>query len=216
MPLPPQLHSKYLGRFDELIEEGDRIIEVEVDSERFRQWQVKCGSLWQQIVPEGSIHWRRLQQIVGWAASDHAVQEILANLRAIKDDYEKGFLDNLPKLIRAEIAADYLAQAQLLVASGYHVPAAVLAGAVLEDALRKLCVENSIPTQTGRGGPWTIDPMNTELAKSDVYNAPKAAEIRGWASLRNHAAHGEVDQVDSGAVERMLAGVQSFVGDYLR
>jgi len=49
-----------------------------------------------------------------------------------------------------------------------------------------------------------------------VFNTAKAQEIKGWAALRNNAAHGDGDKNDPGAVERMIEGVRSFVGDYLR
>lgn len=240
MTLPPRLHEKYVVRFEELIAEGEGILmgadtqhtpgvmtasgsfvldpprtSRHIDNTRFHQWQTNCASLLTQLIPEGSVHWQFANSIGRYAPGYDACERSLAKLRAIKADYERGFLGNLQTLVRAELATDYLGQSRVLLSSGYHVPATVLAGAVLEDTLRKLCVEHHIPTETDGGRRKTIDPMNTELVKANVYNAAKGAEIRGWAALRNDAAHGQIGTIDPQAIERMVAGVQSFIGQVL-
>ena len=65
-------------------------------------------------------------------------------LEAFRDDFEQGFLDDILLKVEAEVAADYMGQAESLLKEGQpgkfdHVPAAVLAGAVLEKALKTLC-----------------------------------------------------------------------------
>src|SRR6185503_19749543 len=67
-------------------------------------------------------------------------------LQGIEDDFTKGFLGSLSTAIEAEVAADYMGQAEHILVEGQpgkfdHVPAAVLSGAVLEKALRTLCTE---------------------------------------------------------------------------
>lgn len=51
---------------------------------------------------------------------------------------EAGLLFDMKSLITSELLGDFIEQAETLLAAGYHVPAASLAGAVLEDTLRKL------------------------------------------------------------------------------
>jgi len=231
MPLPGALNEKYLARLQELIDEGESMPRIQadaldlpagtpwefvIDSSMFREWQTKVGSVLSQLVPHDSVHRQFVENCVKFAPDVGSLDRMVPRLKGIKDDYVKGLLDDFPLLVRAELAADYLEQATLLFGTGYRVPAAVLAGAVLEDALRQLCTDQGIPTGTGKGKRKTIDPMNTELAKAGVYNAAKAAEIRGWAALRNDAAHGDGDKLDPKAVERMIDGVRSFAGDYLK
>jgi len=140
---------------------------------------------------------------------------LVGRLTAIRDDFRDGFLDDPACFIRAEVAGDYLSQAETLWEQGYYVPAAVLAGAVLEDTLRKLCEDRETPLETDKGGRKTIDPLNTDLAKCDIYSSVKAQEIRGWAAVRNAAAHGRIGDVDPDAVKRMLEGIHSFVREHL-
>src|SRR5437867_5403331 len=66
------------------------------------------------------------------------------------------------KRIQAEVFDDFLEQAEHFLKDGYFQVAAVIAGAVLEDGLRKLCARQHItlPAQP------KLDWMNAELAKS--------------------------------------------------
>jgi hypothetical protein len=148
--------------------------------------------------------------------SSESACEIVGLLEGLRDALKRGLLEEGALLIRAELAGDYVGQAEVLLKEGYDVPAAVLAGAVLEDALRQLCTRNRISVVGPKTKRKTIDPMNTDLAKAGVYGSAKAQEIRGWAALRNDAAHGRGSDTDPKAVQRMIAGVQAFVGDYLR
>ena len=60
-------------------------------------------------------------------------------LAAAKEDYIGGLLDDQKTLVCAEVFTDFLQQADYLLREGYKDPAAVIAGAVLEDGLRRLC-----------------------------------------------------------------------------
>lgn len=131
-------------------------------------------------------------------------------------------LEDLTEMIEANVAADYLGQAEQLLAEGQpgkfdHVPAAVLAGAILEDALRRLCQRQTppIPTTKSDGSPKTLDPLIADLQKANVYNKMKGDQLRSWAKIRNYAAHGEFNQFTRQDVEQMLTGVKDFLANYL-
>ena len=69
-------------------------------------------------------------------------------------------------MIQAEVFDDFLDQAKHLLGNGYYAPAAVIAGSVLEDGLRKLCAQKGITLSAKP----KLDSMNAELAKSGAYN----------------------------------------------
>ena len=186
------------------------------DEAAFYKWQAEFAILLNELIPRGHPLEVKYQQYAKHGSNVGSLQEMLSLLRGVKSGYEKGLFNRVPLMIRADLAADYLEQAEMLMEKGYHVPSAVLAGAVLEDALRKLCGENNVPTESDNGKRKTIEPMVNDLARKQVFNTAKAQEIKGWAALRNNAAHGDGDKNDPGAVERMIEGVRSFVGDYLR
>jgi hypothetical protein len=93
----------------------------------------------------------------------------------------------------------------------------ILAGAVLEKALRKLCDEHQPPIATvdGNGNPKTLNPLIDDLKKANVFNELKAKQLRAWADIRNKSAHGQFDQFKRTDVEQMIAGVRTFLADYL-
>lgn len=137
-------------------------------------------------------------------------EKLIGILRAAKEDYENGYLFNTRTLIEAEVFDDFLEQAEELLKKGYYQPAAVIAGCVLEDGLRKLCDRNSIVLPAKA----TIDPMNVELAKAGIYNKLVQKKITALADLRNKAAHGEWSEFTEKDVEDMIRDVRRFMEDY--
>jgi hypothetical protein len=250
MTLPPKLFNKYLERFNKLIKAGENIHQAitvipgtpatpqhqiiggprgmptpeayRIDSNSFNEWRINCISLLDQVIPQNSPHRDQVARFNQGSADKTRLEMGISILKAIKDDYEKGFLGDLSLQIEAEIAADYMGQAEKLLAEGQsgqygHVPAAVLSGAVLEKALKTLCKRQNppIPTAKSDGKPLTLNPLIDELKKVGVFNELKAKELRAWADIRNAAAHGDFDEFHRSDVERMLKGVADFLAMYV-
>ncbi len=55
-----------------------------------------------------------------------------------------------------------------------------------------------------------------DLKKAGAFNEIKAKQLRGWADIRNHAAHGEFDQFSSTDVRQMIDGMTTFLADFLK
>jgi hypothetical protein len=250
MTLPPKLFHKYLERFNELIDEGEsirRAIQVipgqpgtpqwqmiggsrgmptqdkyEIDSKSFDEWRINCISLLAQVIPQDSPHKERVERFNKIRADKITLEMGISILKAIKEDFEQGFLGNLALQIEVEIAADYMGQAEKLLSEGQsgqydHVPAAVLVGAVLEKALRTLCGEQAPPISTIKpnGEPLTLNSLIDELKRVKIFNELKAKQLRAWADIRNAAAHGEFDKFYRTDVEAMLKGVSDFLATYI-
>jgi len=244
MVLPPNLHKKYLARFDELIQEGEYLYKeikyipigmIAVAGQRARAWTqqetechsqvpgwlIKYQSLLDRIIPLNSIHRQLLTKEEKFWGYDSQVKQYVSCLKGLKDDFANGFFSDLSLQIEAEIAADYMGQAEQLLAEGQtgkhdHVPAAVLAGAVLEKGLRAFCDKQvpSIATMNSKGTPLTLSPLIEELKKAGLYNELKAKQLRAWADIRNAAAHGEFDKFKRADVEGMIRGVSDFLATY--
>jgi len=242
MSMPPNLKVKYLARFDELIAEGLRVLQilsgeregksfasnqaallaglpVSQSSEQYLVLQNKIKTLISNVLPPSHPNRKNLSFGI---EPVHGCQSSIALLRATRDDLDRGFLESLSAQIEAKIGSDYLAQAGRLLkegCSGEHeyVPAAVLAGAVLERSLRTLCDAQTpkILTVKGNGEPMTMNPLIDELKKAGVFNELRAKELRSWADVRNAAAHGEFQKFNREQVERMLAGITSFLAEML-
>jgi len=248
MSIPPKIRIALLARFDSLIAEGKTILDSaeiipakydysevtrrqyetaasykKLDWPKYVEWRTKSATLLSSILPKEHVHRSSADGFPGLTPSDSNMQWALSLLRGIKDDFEAGFLDQLSSLIEAEIAADYMGQAERLLTDGKpgkfdHVPAAVLGGAVLEKALRLLCTQQqpAVPLIGGNGEPKTFNPLIDDLKRVGVFNELKAKQLRAWADIRNKAAHGEFDQFTRNDVEQMLAGISHFLADHAK
>jgi hypothetical protein len=139
----------------------------------------------------------------------HIMSSKVGALRALRRDYDAGYLVSVQTLVRAEVFADFLEMADHLLEQGYKDPAAVLVGGVLEERLRTLCDSRGIPTQIS-GKPKKADSMNNELASAEIYNKLDQKNVTAWLDLRNKAAHGHYGEYTADQVRTMLLGVQEF------
>jgi Tfp pilus assembly protein PilN len=247
MKLPAAIFTKTIARFDSLIEEGRNILAsaqdvpastirnratgVDVpfgkaykrlDAEKFIEWRTKVATLLALIVPKGHVHRQTVEELPKLQDSQENLQEAVSLLRGVKDDFEQGFLDDLATAIEAEIASNYMGQAEHLLAEGQrgkfdHVPAAVLAGAVLENSLRTICGQQQQPIaiNNSNGDFKTLSPLVDDLKRAGVFNEAKAKQLRAWADIRNLAAHGEFTQFTRSDVEAMISGINNFLADHL-
>ena len=246
MTLPPSVFNKYLDRFDELIQEGERIYKVIKDipthhfgtsdeviipltqqeleeKQKLEGWNVNYLSLLDQIISPRSAHRKLVDEKRERVANfSSTLNTRISRLKGWKDDFLKGFLGDLGLEIEAAIAADYMGQAEQLLAEGQsgkydYVPAAVLAGAVLEKSLRTLCDKQSPPISTvhNNGKPLTLVPLIEVLKKNNLFNELTAKQLRAWADIRNSAAHGKFDEFNRSQVDLMIQGINNFLATYM-
>jgi hypothetical protein len=184
-----------------------------VDYEMANQWGINCLHLLRRVFGEDSDHYSRFNEKFPDFPNGrnyYTIKQVLGILKAAKDDFESGYLFETRTLIQAEVFDDLLEQAEHLHSNGYLQPAAVIAGAALEDGLRKLCQRRgiSLPAKT------TIDPMNVALAKDGAYNSLVQKRITMLADLRNKAAHGKFSEFSEDDVNNMLSQVRSFMENH--
>ncbi len=247
MPMPPKLDEKIRNRFDELIAEANELIPkmqkygAEYDRNRsdsvlfaptnyghvseFQAFVVKVLNLTETVLGESQQQrevTERIKQLTDHDRTPYELEDISGTLQGLKDIYQNGFLDDLETRVAANISADYMTQVEGLLGEGIpgqndHVPAAVLCGAILEDALRRLCERQTpqVVTRNQHGQPKNLNSLIQDLQKANVFNKLKADQLRSWAKVRNYAAHGEFSEFNRNDVEQMVNGVKNFLADYL-
>lgn len=242
--MPPELDQKIRRRFDELIEEATDLI-PEVKAHEADSWMIiredfvpdecaikyfamveKTSTLLNTMLGDSARGREMVKQLENRASSSKTSTKsstltyIAGTLHGLKNDYENGYLDSLEKKVVASISSDYLTQVDMLLGEGKsaqlgHIPAAVLCGAVLEDAIRRLCERQSISIRKRGGGFKKLTTMIDELQKDNALSSTKRDRLQSWAKLRNSAAHARFDEVDRHEVETMIVDVKNFLADYL-
>jgi len=212
------------AKFQALLKEGNKILSgcgwdgsnysrhpSDVDYRRFR---TEAMNLTRRVCGESSDHYQELKRLAenkNTSTNSYYLKDCLGVLQAAQKDYEGGYLFDLRALVAAEVIGDFTDQAEALVSEGYHVPAASLAGAVLEDTLRKMCEVNGIPIPTRT----KIDKLNADLAKANAYNKLIQKRITALADIRNNADHGRFEEFTKADVEDMVSWVRKFTADHL-
>lgn len=242
MRLPPGIREGLVTRLDKLIDEGHAIYEAkrlvpdkeasswrtqdrravhphfEFDWPRVVTWRTRCISQLAQFLNGLTVHQHVIGFFGGFSADVSSFEEALALLRALRDDLSDGVFDSLARQIEASIVGDLMTLASDLVEGTSankcdHVPAAVLAGAVLERELRVLCLSKDppLPVYDAKGARVTLTTLIEILRRSDVINELEAKHLRAWAGIRNACAHGHFDEVEAQQVKLMIEGISSFL-----
>lgn len=215
---------KFSKRIEDLIIEADKVEQTKyerdagyayvvfVDDFKYEQWKIKVKNLLELISGKESIYLKNfcdvdnLKYITGETYPKFIKQYAL--LSAFKDDYEQGYLISLKTLIEADIFDTELEQAKELLSSKYKLAAAVIAGIVLETALRSLCDKSNIPH-------GKLTKMNDDLTKAGIYNKFQQKSITALADIRNSAAHGKDSEFTHENVENMIRDIESFLLTYM-
>jgi hypothetical protein len=142
------------------------------------------------------------------------MEQVRGTLQALRDDYESGYLQSVVELVHADIFADFLDMADYLIQQGYKDPAAVVAGSVLEEHLRKLCGKQHISAVKADGSPKKADALNSELTAAGAYSKLDQKGVTWWLDLRNKAAHGKYSEYKQDQVMLMIQGVRDFASRY--
>lgn len=179
------------------------------------RWGISCINLLERVFGPSSNYYTTFKEsydmgLLNPNRSRYPLNHALGTLQAAQDDYHHGFLFEVRNLITADVFDDFLSQAQHLLDAGYPAPAAVVAGSVLEDGLRKLCQRRNIALPEKP----KLDVMNADLAKVGAYNKLTQKRITALADIRNNAAHGQWDQFKDQDVADMVSGIHSFMAEY--
>lgn len=151
----------------------------------------------------------------------------LAASRSVITLYEQGSLQSPRLAIAHEIEGDLLdiAQAQVAAAETSKDPAqkqvqlaiaAFLAGASLEDALRRLCDARGLPYDVQRTSISKLQSVLFQPSKQiEVLSASENKQITAWGDTRNKADHGKFSEIIHSEALAMVLGVRSFIDKHL-
>jgi hypothetical protein len=220
-----KLKEKVEHKFQKLVEEGNVILRSSgwngqeyhhhPSDQDYQRWRTEALNLVKRVCGDTSEHYLQLKKFTedkDTKTNSYYFKDCFGVLEAAYNDYKDDFLFDVKTFVRAELLDDLLSQAEYLLSEGYHIPAASLAGAILEDTLRKLCDIRDI----AYAEKTKIDTLNNELAKTGLYDKLIQKEITAKADIRNNADHGHFDKFNKDDVEAMIKWVRRFCTDYLK
>jgi len=210
-------------RYQELADEADRIDAAKTpyhssyasgdwqpDGEAVTTWIVNVEHLLELSAGAGATHVRAFvegQKFKAYEGAYPRFRRLRAILLAAKADFDGGHMTSMSAIIHAEVFDSELDQARALLKSGYKTPAAVIAGVVIETAIRQLCANRGIAA-------GKLDKMNADLCKAGLYTLLVQKRVTALADIRNNAAHGHPDKFNDDDVDDMIRQVERFLADY--
>lgn len=207
------IYDKISDSFKQLIQEGRRFGENGSNTDYFR-FCAQAMNLIRRSCGESSDHYQELKRLAEdpSTTNPYYLTHCLGAVEAVLHDFEAGLLFDVQSLIAAELLGDFMDQAEALLTAGYHVPAASLSGAILEDSMRKLCEKHNI-NYTAKSGIYSL---NSELAQNTIYDKLIMKRITAIADIRNNTDHGNFDKFIKEDVTDMIKWFGRFTSDYLQ
>lgn len=200
---------------EDLIRQARRIIESTQKSSGAGVL-VEAAEFLRVYAGEKSVFFKHLVEVENRAHEDYFGKEAVSTLEAFIRFAENGLLQgiSIERKAQIDVVSDFLDQANTLLGSKEVHPAAsaVIIGAALEEFLRNWIEEAGL--EFGGKKP-SLDSYTKALREADLITKQDVKDITSWAGLRNHAAHGEWDEVsDKNRIFTMLEGVNLFMRRY--
>lgn len=207
----------------------ERTIKVRIDRIRLlsNEWTMQglyeAASLAQSVVHDtvGGSH--PIMSRIEHAGASTDYDQIIGVCRALIELYDQGALKSPRLTIAREIEGDILnlAQTQTQEAELSRDPAqkqvqlgiaAFLAGAAIEDALRRLCDAHGLTYDTQKSSIAKLQTVLYQPSKQiEIISQSENKQITAWADTRNKGDHGKFADITHTEVVLMIMGVRSFI-----
>ncbi len=181
-----------------------------VDTAGFREWRVSCIVFLQEALGAESPYAKEFEFNCD-SPFLSAVVRGQAILRAAREYIEFGPVARVEELVAAEIFSDLIGMAGRLLREGRMTAAVIVAGAVLENVMRRSARHRQIAI---RENVDTITELNAKMVTGGAYPSALRKRVDEWAALRTRAETETLEDAQP-EIDRMIRGVQEFVNDHL-
>ncbi len=214
-------HGAVLAQIDEVLARCHATATEAPTAHQYRDMRVRnvpelstaCLAAIERLAPASSPYVRNAHALIadGNLGGSITLSSLVGVLLTLRADIEAGYLRTLEDLIHADLFADFLEMGAELLGKGYKAPAAVIAGTVLEEHLRKLAERHDVSAQTDDGRWISAQRLNQDLAGAGVYTRLDQSQVTAWLSLRNAAAHPDPEPYEEAQVAALIQGVRDFM-----
>jgi hypothetical protein len=200
-------------RIEQLIAEAGEVLPT--DGYRQKAWLIAAQHAVQLVCPSTSDPYHAdAHRIIRNAVLPlwHLVPQMAALLTRLLEEIEGGLLTTIENHAIAITFDDFFDHGAEYLKRGRKDEAAVIAGIVFEDTIRRICRALGV-TENG----VAMDTLISELARRDppVLTALKAKRARSAAGLRTSAAHARWDEIDLGDVGPVIELTKELIGAHL-
>jgi hypothetical protein len=139
-------------------------------------------------------------------------QQILLSpnaVRALPSLYEKTRLMDLKRTL-VSVGLDFLKTAMMLYNKNQKWAAILLAGAALDEFLRKLSHDYGL-TEEASDTVSSILMINSRLQTANIYSCDDAMKVTVWGEMINQALAGDNDRFSDAEVTSFIDGIRSFI-----
>jgi len=211
-------------RFKKLIDEGGVFREDFLNGYRYRwyrfsalnadyvRWKQDVLALLKKAFGEQSRYYTELASVeneLAPKAPGSVFSFFLNTLKKAQFDYQ-----DASTAVRASYASDlmgdFLFRAEGMISKGHYISAATLAGAVLEDILRRLCEVNNVFCAENA----TLETVNDKLLQAGVYDAAWHRETAQRIGLRKTAELCYTDKITEANAREMISWLREFIKRY--
>jgi len=178
---------------------------------RFVGWQAQVQTFLIETLGNNHNYTQRFFEMVKFARI-RDVEIGLSILDSLEEDIKNGYLFDIKNLISAEVFDDFLEMAEHLLENNYKDPAASLGGAVLENCLKEIAVNNNVKLKESEN----LNSLNQKCTDAKLYNKLMRKKVQSYIDIRNYADHGEFSEYSKDDVKDMLRGIRQFIGEHLK
>lgn len=216
------MRSEVLERISHLINAGRSLLRSQLHDDYWMRdvtaaqaWMASAANAIQQVTSPGSFYRQELDRLMAneqlrTGIPENVSAKVLGVLESVHQEAQAGMLQRLEDQVAATAFDDFLDHASEYHRSGKLREAAVLASAVLEDAVKRVGAKNQALTSG-----MSLDPLIDDLTSRGVFTPVKAKRLKSYAGVRNHALHAEWDKLDLRDVGAMISGVRELLDEHL-
>ncbi len=191
----------------------DKKIKSFVDEAAFHDFRISGLSFLSRVFGEKAVHYKHFFNEVTQATASRTRRGI-AILTAARRDLENNWLESSRQRLSKDILTDILRLANIQIGLGNYGAAATIAGSVLEEILRLLCLDAEIKihnTTQGKASAKRALQLSGEAYKKGLYERSLHRQMLLWIELYEQAVTGKSEGLGKKQAQAMLSGVQNFL-----
>ena len=205
-----------------LITLGEKVLGTESNDSRskslvnelqFHDFRISALSFFSRVFGEVSTYYESFRTEVTHHTASRT-RRGLGMLTAARRELQGNWLETTSGRVSRDNLIDMLRLARIQFDQDNHWAAAVIAGAILEQQLRNLCLARGIAINNeiqGKAVPKKGLQLTGEAYKKKLYDRQDNKAIISWLELCDAAAKGQHEYVTSGRVKSMLVEMQVFL-----